>query len=181
MIGLLVAMAMSSEVLRIDVINLNRYIIGLRYSFMINNLVGALAGILVVGCSGESEVKSDKGAENFGGSPLAVRNDLKVGNKPSVPSSLSQCRACHTVDPNGRNGFGPRLFGVVGRKSGAEPGYSYSAVMAKAGLTWTPERLDQFIEAPSSIVPGTKMTFSGIKDSEERKSLVLYLETLQKY
>ena len=53
---------------------------------------------------------------------------------------FNQCRACHTVDRGGRNGVGPNLHGVVGRKAGAVEGFRYSASMkekAEGGLTWT--------------------------------------------
>ena len=43
---------------------------------------------------------------------------------------------------------------------------------------WTYEALDQFIAAPQATVPGTKMTFAGVKKPEERADIILYLRSL---
>ncbi|MFN7672806.1 MAG: c-type cytochrome, partial [bacterium] len=40
---------------------------------------------------------------------------------------FNQCRACHTIDKGGRNGVGPNLWGVVGRKAASIEGFRYSS------------------------------------------------------
>ncbi|MDE2007874.1 MAG: c-type cytochrome, partial [Rhodospirillales bacterium] len=49
-----------------------------------------------------------------------------------------QCAICH-ADKAGVNKIGPSLFGIVGRHTGSEAGYSYSVANKNANLTWTPE------------------------------------------
>ncbi|MEO6688024.1 MAG: c-type cytochrome, partial [Dokdonella sp.] len=71
----------------------------------------------------------------------------------------AQCMACHTIVA-GKNGFGPSLAGVIGRKSGALAGYTYSQAMANAGLTWDAKTIDEFIAASTTKVPGTAMQVS---------------------
>ena len=88
------------------------------------------------------------------------------------------CSICHSVQP-GQNKIGPTLFGVVGRKSGSVPGYTYSPANLAAGLTWDAATLDKYLEAPRTVVPGTKMTYAGQKDAEKRANLIAYLATLQ--
>lgn len=88
------------------------------------------------------------------------------------------CAICHTVQA-GRNTIGPTLFGVVGRKTGSVEGYSYSKANQNANITWTPEMLDKYLEAPAAVVPGTKMTYAGLKDAAKRADLISYLETLK--
>ena len=88
------------------------------------------------------------------------------------------CAICHTVQA-GRNTIGPSLFGVVGRKTGAVAGYNYSTANQNANLTWTSEELDKYLESPSSVVPGTKMTYAGLKDAAKRADLIAYLESLK--
>jgi len=42
---------------------------------------------------------------------------------------------CHSTKP-GENKVGPSLAGVFGRKSGMEPGYSYSSAVKGLNVTW---------------------------------------------
>jgi cytochrome c len=87
------------------------------------------------------------------------------------------CRSCHALE-EGVNGTGPSLYGVVGRAVGAEPGYSYSGALKAVADVWSPENLDGFLEAPRDYAPGTKMTYNGLKDVEDRANLIAYLETI---
>jgi len=47
----------------------------------------------------------------------------------------NQCSSCHTVEV-GKNGFGPSLAAVLGRKAGGLAGFAYSPARAQAGLIW---------------------------------------------
>jgi cytochrome c len=87
------------------------------------------------------------------------------------------CGVCHTVQPD-RNLVGPSLFGVVNRPSGHIPGFHYSEANRKSGLTWDAATLDRYLTAPRQVVPGTLMTFPGVKDAKQRADLIAYLATL---
>jgi len=86
------------------------------------------------------------------------------------------CAVCHSVDKPARNKIGPSLVGVVSRKSGAAPGFSYSSAMKARGQIWTAASLDAFLAAPAKTVPGTSMTFAGVKDAAKRANLIGYLK-----
>ena len=86
------------------------------------------------------------------------------------------CSACHQIGPGARNAVGPVLNGVVGRKAGSYPGYSYSNANKSSGITWTPEELQKYLANPQQVVPGTKMIFPGIKDPQKVKDVIAYLE-----
>jgi len=86
-----------------------------------------------------------------------------------------KCRACHKLD--GGNGTGPHLDGVVGRAIAAVGEFGYSSAMAEHGGDWTPEALNAFLENPKGWMPGTKMSFAGLPDVEDRANLIAYLET----
>lgn len=86
----------------------------------------------------------------------------------------SQCGACHTVD-KGKNRVGPSLFGIVGRESGKVEGFRYSAANSAAKLTWTTEVLDKYLTNPKEVVPGTTMTYAGLKNEQQRKDLIAFL------
>ena len=89
----------------------------------------------------------------------------------------TNCSICHSPQP-GRNIIGPSLFGVVNRPSGHAPNFHYSDAMRSAGLTWDADTLNRYLPAPRQLVPGTKMTFPGLKDGKQRADLIAYLATL---
>jgi cytochrome c len=90
----------------------------------------------------------------------------------------SQCSICHSPQP-GKNMVGPSLFGVVGRQTGTVPGFHYSPANQSANLTWDAATLDKYLQAPRSVVPGTTMTYGGLKDDTKRADLIAYLATLK--
>ena len=77
-------------------------------------------------------------------------------------------RQFHTVEERGEHMTGPNLFGVCGRPAGMSPGYSYTDAMMHSGITWNVNTLDQFLQNPKMMVPGTAMNFGGLekKDSQ---------------
>ena len=89
----------------------------------------------------------------------------------------NNCGICHSAQP-GRNLVGPSLFSVVNRHSGEIPGFHYSDANKNSGLTWTVATLDRYLTGPRELVPGTKMTFPGLKDPQQRADLIAYLATL---
>ncbi len=92
-------------------------------------------------------------------------------------SAFATCSICHATD-KARNGIGPSLFGVVGRKAGTAAGFSYSKAMTASGITWDATSLDAFITDPKVKVPGTRMPFAGLKDAAKRQAIIAYLTTV---
>ncbi len=90
----------------------------------------------------------------------------------------TQCGICHAV-VQGKNMVGPSLFGIVGRHSGTVDGFRYSAPNKSANITWEPAILDKYLTSPKDVVPGTIMTFAGLKDDTKRADLIAYLGTLR--
>ena len=86
------------------------------------------------------------------------------------------CQTCHSIDA-GVNKIGPSLHGVVGRSAGTIAGFSYSAANKNSGITWTPDKLFQYLEKPQRVVPGTKMTFPGFDEPQKRADVIAYLQT----
>ena len=86
------------------------------------------------------------------------------------------CSACHSVERSGPKKAGPTLAGVVGRRAGSVAGFNYSAAMKAYGQTWTPANLEVYLTAPTKTVPGTNMTFAGVKDATKRANLIAYLK-----
>ncbi len=88
-----------------------------------------------------------------------------------------QCGLCHDTAA-GKNRIGPSLFGVVGRKSGSVEGFHYSDANKNSGVTWDQATLDKYLTDPRAAVPGTTMTYAGVKNDEQRKDIIAYLSTL---
>jgi cytochrome c len=89
----------------------------------------------------------------------------------------SQCSVCHSVAP-GRTLTGPSLFGVVGRTAGSVQGFHYSAANKGSGIVWSAQTLDPYLTNPKQVIPGTTMTYPGLKDAKQRTDLIAYLSTL---
>ena len=89
---------------------------------------------------------------------------------------FAQCRACHQIGENAKNGVGPELNGLIGRKAGSVEGYSYSAANKNSGLTWDEATFTEYIQNPKAKVPGTKMVYAGLKDKEKIEDLIAFLK-----
>jgi cytochrome c len=90
---------------------------------------------------------------------------------------VKQCAACHTFEKGGPNRVGPNLFGIVGANKAHLPNFNYSAAMKAKGGDWSLEELNQFLANPRGFVPGTNMTFAGLRDSQ-RADVIAYLNSL---
>lgn len=93
-------------------------------------------------------------------------------------AAFGPCRACHAIE-KGVNRLGPSMFGIVGRKVASEPGYDFSPAMQAHGGVWTRERLNAYLADPRGVVPGSKMSYAGLKDPARRAALIDYLATLR--
>ncbi len=88
----------------------------------------------------------------------------------------NNCRTCHSTDA-ADNRLGPNLHQIVGRKVAQAEGYNYSSSLASADFSWTRDKLDAFIAAPESVVPGNNMKpYSGIDDADVRSAIISYLD-----
>lgn len=102
--------------------------------------------------------------------PLTQAQLLALGQRQFL-----QCRACHTLKAGEPHRTGPNLHGMFGAKAGTRPGYSYSAVLAGANLTWTDDALDHWLENPTTFLKGNRMAFAGVRDPQRRAALIAYL------
>lgn len=99
-----------------------------------------------------------------------------TGDLANGQSRFALCRSCHTIAEGGPALTGPNLYGVFGRQAGTVADYSYSAAVKGAGFVWDGEHLDKWLADPRGFLPGTKMSFAGLKDPKDRIDLIAYLK-----
>jgi len=110
---------------------------------------------------------------------MAATSVQAAGDAAKGAQVFPRCAICHSNAKGDGNKIGPNLFGVVGRKAGTAPNFSYSAAMKSAGFVWTNDKLNAYIKAPAIVVPGNKMAFAGLPSDSQRADLVAYLGTLK--
>lgn len=123
------------------------------------------------GAGGAAAAAGPKGPEPVLG--LIAAANIEQGMKLA-----KACAACHTFDRGGPNRVGPNLWGVVNAKKAYHEGFAYSSAMVEKAGVWSYQNLNQFLYKPKDYVPGTKMTYAGLKKPEDRAAMIAYLRTL---
>lgn len=106
---------------------------------------------------------------------VAAAASANAQDPASGEKTFLVCRACHQIGPAAKNSIGPVLNGIVGRTAGTYPGFAYSSANKESGIVWTPDKLDEYLTSPQTVVPHTKMIFPGIKNELQRKDVIAYL------
>src|SRR5664279_3755023 len=117
----------------------------------------------------QGSVKADQEPQKAATDVASPEGDAVAGRQV-----FKKCQACHSLEP-GKNILGPSLAGIVGRKSGAEPNFSYSPALKQAALTWDAVTLDGYLMDPQKVVPGNRMPFPGLKTDHDRKDVIAFL------
>lgn len=119
------------------------------------------------------EQEGEEGAEAE--QPIAVF--LASADAAKGEQSFKKCAACHNATPGGPHALGPNLHAIMGAPIAAKPGFAYSDALKSKGGTWTWEAMSEWLKSPKSFAPGTKMTFAGMGDPQERANLMLWLNS----
>lgn len=166
-----------------------------------NKIAGGvlLTGLVIFGLREASDIVFKKTEVEKAGYEIAVQEEGPGGaaaaedtppdwNAVLTPANVAagqavsaKCAACHKLDASNANATGPGLWDVVGRKPAAHPGFNYSGAMkdfAGKQPIWDYDALYTFLKAPGKDVPGTNMTFVGLKKPEDRIAMIAYLHSL---
>ena len=134
-----------------------------------------ISALLLAGCGGS---KSDAPIENSP-EPIAPPKTAAAEMTPVQRGAkiYARCRACHTLDQDGKHKVGPNLWDVYGSVAGSKEGFAYSKAMRASGVTWDDETMDGYLKRPSAYMPGNKMTFIGLKKQEDRDAVQAYMKS----
>lgn len=119
-----------------------------------------------------------EGVETEGGegeSGPSIATLLATADPAKGEAVFKKCVACHTVNQGGANGIGPNLYATVGKPHGHVAGFAYSDALKGVPGNWTFEALNEWLTSPRKYAPGTKMTFAGLGNPEDRANLIAYL------
>lgn len=129
--------------------------------------------------------EADGGDEQTAAAPEAAQEAQPIAARLADASvedgqrAARKCVACHSFEQGGPNKIGPNLWDVVGAQITHVEDYSYSGALQEiSDQAWTYEDLDAFLANPSEYAPGTKMSFAGIRDAQERADVIAYLRSL---
>jgi len=122
-----------------------------------------IEGVVVEGEGGEAE------------KPIAFY--LASGDAAKGEAVFKKCAACHNADPGGANALGPGLYGVMGNPVAAHPAFAYSDALKSKGGTWDWETMSSWLANPKKFAPGTKMTFAGLGNPQDRADVMLFLNS----
>jgi cytochrome c len=168
-------------------------------SFEWNKIIGAVLGtaifIFVVRVVAENIYEPEKPAkpgyvvegvvETAGGGSAAPVEEtmpdwgtvLASADVADGKTISTKCEQCHDLSKGGPNKIGPNLFGVVDRARAAHEGFAYSSAMKGKPGNWTYDELFKFIKAPGVDIPGTKMSFAGLRSEKDRINLIAFLRS----
>lgn len=114
------------------------------------------------------------GAGAAGDAPIAAR--LATADVAKGQASFAKCAACHTITQGGANGVGPNLYATMGEAlATGKGGFAFSDALKKVGGSWDFEKMDAWLKSPRKFADGTKMTFAGLGNAEERANVIAYL------
>lgn len=149
---------------------------------------GLFAGVCALGLSIGSGMVFSSHAPEVAGYPIEDA-DAGAGGEAAVPLAnllatadiaagekvFAKCAACHTIDQGGANGIGPNLWAAFGKAHGHVAGFAYSEALKSISGNWDFDNMDAWLASPRRYAPGTKMSFAGLSNPEERANLLVYM------
>lgn len=150
--------------------------------FMVSGVIASMVvkpqvlhqSVLKIEMAGDSAAAGAKAEPLAPIAPLLASADVAAGESVAK----KQCASCHSFNEGGKNGVGPNIYGVIGRKHAGIAGFNYSdAVKGKPG-PWSYEEMNAWLKNPKAYAPGTRMAYAGLNNDKQRADLILYLRSL---
>lgn len=122
-------------------------------------------------------VVAEAAADAGGAAAVPIATLLATADVAKGETVFKKCTACHNIAQGGANGIGPNLWAALGKPHGHVAGFAYSDALKSVPGNWDFESMDKWLANPKKYAPGTKMTFAGLGNPEERANLILYLNS----
>jgi cytochrome c len=106
---------------------------------------------------------------------ICLSSKFSLADAGAGKKVFNKCKACHSVDKE-KNKVGPHLVKIFGRKAAVIDGFKYSDALKNSNIIWNEESLKAYIANPKKYVPGTKMSFGGLKKENQILDLLEYLK-----
>jgi len=100
---------------------------------------------------------------------------LALGSADKGKKVFNKCAACHSITEGGGNKIGPALYSILGREMASVNNFKYSKALSQFGKSWGFDEMNAFLTKPAKYIKGTKMAFAGLKNDEDRASVILYM------
>ena len=166
-----------------------------------NKIAGAVlaTGLAIVGLRELTSIVYETKPVEKAGYEITVAEETGAGGEAKVEAPIDwgtvlptadiaageavakKCISCHSFAQGGPNLVGPGLYGVLGRKPGTHGGMAYSAGLVEFSAknpVWDYEHVNAFLTAPQKYITGTKMSFVGLKKTEDRINMIAYLHSI---
>ena len=135
--------------------------------------------ILLSACSSGNVDQGSNSTQSSDNAPATVSGPVDyaslTGDAARGKIKFAQCAACHALEA-GKNGLGPSLHNVIGHPAAQVPAFVYSPAMKSSTLVWDEPTLYLYLENPRKVVPGTKMSYAGLRDPQARADVIAYIK-----
>jgi cytochrome c len=116
-----------------------------------------------------------EGEEGGAAAEQPIAHYLQTADATRGENIFHRCQSCHNADNGGANGLGPNLWGTIGNTIAHRPDFAYSDALKSHTGRWDWDTLSTWLHSPSRFAPGTKMTFAGLSDPQDRADVLLFL------
>jgi cytochrome c len=147
---------------------------------------GAALGLSIVGgmlFHGERPEKMGYAIEGVeeegaggGAAEVPIASLLPTADAGKGAEVFKKCAACHTINQGGANGIGPNLYATLGEAiAQGKGGFAFSDALKSVGGNWDFDKMNAWLTSPRKFAPGTKMTFAGLSNPQDRANVIAYL------
>ena len=117
----------------------------------------------------------EEGGSDGAAAEQPIAHYLQTADAARGEAVFRKCAACHNADNGGASGLGPNLWAMMGSAVAQRAGFSYSDALRNHGGNWDWETTSAWLHSPRTFAPGTKMTFAGLSDPQDRADILLFL------
>lgn len=129
-------------------------------------------GYPIEGAAGEGE-----GGAAAAAVPIATL--MATADPAKGADVFKKCAACHTINQGGPNGIGPNLYATLGEGiAQGKGGFAFSDALKAKGGKWDFDSMNAWLTSPRAFASGTKMTFAGLGNPQDRANVIAYLNSM---